>query len=114
MSGGDGCNLERPHLPWGATGFIIPCQRVFKNIIDKNRYQEVRWFVSSANWCSLKESKKAFNDPSGHNVICICLLQGRLTARKPLGQRGNLLERGLQSEMLSDVEGRACVMKVGR
>lgn len=32
--------------------------------------------------------------------------QGKLTARKPLGWRGNLFESCSPSEMLSDVEGR--------
>lgn len=54
----------------------------------------------------LRKSKKAFNDPSGHNVICIFILSGQAHGTKGPGVEGNLFESCWQREMLSDVEGR--------
>lgn len=68
----------------------------------------------SAPW---RKSKKAFNDPSGHNMICIFLLSGQAHSTKTPGAEGESLWKPpakRDAVRRWREEGWACVMKVGR
>lgn len=113
---GDGCNLERPHPPWGAPGSIIPLRWGLEpatKTASKKRAVLLPQLIC-APW---RKSKKAFNDPSGHNVICIFILSGQAHSTKTPGVEGKSLWKLLaEQDAVRCWRGEewACVMKVGR